>query len=132
MAYGYGISTTLLHLSSAYSILANHGKSIQLPYQKVESDDEIYQENVIDPILSKEILKMMMQVVKKGTGTKASLDKYTVAGKTGTVQILKEQGYTSEEHNTLFIGVVPATNPQYFKHHRAQETICNIGTGNLD
>ncbi|MED5275104.1 MAG: penicillin-binding protein 2 [Pseudomonadota bacterium] len=113
MAYGYGISTTLLHLSSAYSILANHGKSIQLTYQKVENDDEIYQEDVIDPILSKEILKMMMQVVKKGTGTKASLDKYTVAGKTGTVQILKEQGYTSEEHNTLFIGVVPATNPQY-------------------
>ena len=113
IAYGYGISTTLLHLSSAYSILANHGKSIQLTYLRVESDDEIFEEDIIDATLSKDILKMMIQVVKKGTGTKASLDKYTVAGKTGTVQILKKKGYTSEEHNTLFVGVVPATNPQY-------------------
>ena len=56
---------------------------------------------------------MMTQVIVKGTGKKASLKKYTVAGKTGTVRNLTKKGYETNKHNTLFVGIVPASNPQY-------------------
>ena len=113
IGYGYGISTTLLHLCSAYSILANHGKFVQLRYEKLENSSEIYEEDIFDETLSKAIISMMTQVVISGTGKKAALEKYTVAGKTGTVRNLTKKGYEKNKHITLFVGIVPASNPQY-------------------
>jgi len=113
IAYGYGVSTTLIHLCSAYSILANHGKLIQFTYLKIQDDSEIFKDDIFDATLSKEILSMMTEVIANGTGKKASLKKYTVAGKTGTVRNLTKKGYETNKHNTLFVGIVPASNPQY-------------------
>ena len=39
IGYGYGLSTTLLHLANAYTIIANYGKKVQLTYQKVDNED---------------------------------------------------------------------------------------------
>ena len=112
MGYGYGISTTLLHLANAYTILANHGKKIQLTYEKVKSDD-IYFENILDENISKKIISMMQTVVDNGTAKKARLDKYTVAGKTGTVRIIEDGKYKTNNHLAIFVGITPATNPEY-------------------
>ena len=81
IGFGYGMSTSLLHLAHAYTILANHGRKVQLTYEKVAGPVEY--ENVLDKDISIEILRMMNTSVKSGTGKEASLNKYTVSGKTG-------------------------------------------------
>ena len=37
---------------------------------------------------------------------------YSVAGKSGTAHVVGEQGYEENLHNSLFVGMVPATNPE--------------------
>ena len=112
IGYGYGLSTTLLHLANAYTIVANHGKKVQLTYEKVDNED-IYYENVLDKNISKKVIKMMTAVVNNGTGKKAKLDKYSVAGKTGTVRMNIKGKYKKNNHLALFVGIVPSVHPEY-------------------
>ncbi len=69
----------------------------------------------MDENFSKEIINLMTRVVKNknGTGKKASLEKYTVAGKTGTARMLVNGKYAKNKHLALFVGIVPASDPQY-------------------
>jgi cell division protein FtsI (penicillin-binding protein 3) len=56
---------------------------------------------------------MLRDVVIEGTGTKAEIPGYQVAGKTGTAAIpLPTGGYSSEKYVASFVGYVPASNPQ--------------------
>jgi len=112
IGYGYGLSTTLLHLANAYTILANHGKKIQLTYERVDNND-IFFEDVLNESISKKVVNMMQSVVENGTAKKARLEKYTVAGKTGTVRMIKEGEYKKNSHLAIFVGITPATNPEY-------------------
>ena len=112
IGYGYGLSTTLLHLANAYTILANHGKKIQLTYERVDNND-IFFEDVLNGSVSKKVINMMQSVVENGTAKKARLEKYTVAGKTGTVRMIKEGEYKKNSHLAIFVGITPATNPEY-------------------
>ena len=58
----------------------------------------------------KEILKM---VVDSGTGTRAAVLGYSVAGKTGTGQRLEADGsYSHNKFNSVFIGFAPVENPK--------------------
>ena len=113
ISYGYGISATLLHLATAYATLANYGKKIQLTYQKIH-DNEIYYDKTLDANISKKIIKMMRSVVETdGTGSRARLEKYSVAGKTGTSRIMHNGKYSTNKHNAIFVGIVPASKPEY-------------------
>jgi cell division protein FtsI (penicillin-binding protein 3) len=113
ISYGYGISVTLLHLANAYVTLANYGKKIQLTYEKIH-ESEIYYDEVLNKNISKNIIKMMRSVVEKdGTGRKAKLDKYSVAGKTGTARTMDNGKYSINKHNAIFVGIVPASKPEY-------------------
>ncbi|MFQ3361840.1 MAG: cell division protein FtsI (penicillin-binding protein 3) [Alphaproteobacteria bacterium] len=113
ISYGYGISATLLHLANAYVTLANYGKKIQLTYEKINKN-EIYYDEVLSENISKDIIKMMRSVVEiGGTGRKAKLEKYSVAGKTGTSRIIDNGKYSTNKHNAIFVGIVPASKPEY-------------------
>jgi len=113
ISYGYGVSATLLHLANAYVTLANYGKKIQLTYEKVNKN-EIYYDEVLSKNISKEIIKMMRSVIEiGGTGRKAKLEKYSVAGKTGTSRMIDNGKYNINKHNAIFVGIVPASKPEY-------------------
>ncbi len=57
---------------------------------------------------------MMKSVVgNQGTAINAKLDKYSVAGKTGTVRVNMRGKYNIYKHNALFVGIVPASKPEY-------------------
>ena len=112
LGYGYGLSTTLLHLANAYTILANHGKKVELTYEK-RSDNDFFTEQILDKDISKQILKMMEKAVNTGTGQKAKLKNYSVAGKTGTARINRGGDYSVFRHNAIFVGITPASNPEY-------------------
>ena len=113
ISYGYGISATLLHLANAYVTLANYGKKIQLTYEKV-SENDVYYDEVLNKNISKNIIKMMRSVVEiGGTGREAKLEKYSVAGKTGTSRMIDNGKYNINKHNAIFVGIVPASKPEY-------------------
>jgi cell division protein FtsI (penicillin-binding protein 3) len=47
-----------------------------------------------------------------GTGRRAQLPSYIVAGKTGTAQIPINGRYSQTDYNASFVGIYPATKPQ--------------------
>jgi len=60
----------------------------------------------IDSLKANEIKEMMIEVVKSGTGTNASIKNVQVAGKTGTAE------NPSGNSHAWFIGFAPAADPK--------------------
>lgn len=115
IGYGYGLSTSLLHLVHAYSIFANQGKRIQLSYVYSSIKDDYKKEKILDKGLSIKVLNMMKDVVHSndGTGKKAKVHGYTVYGKTGTVRQIINNEYSKSRHNALFVGITGNPEPNY-------------------
>ena len=115
LAYGYGISTTLLQLTQAYSILANDGIARPVRLTRVDDMNEVrqQQQQVIEAGTAKQIRKMLQRVIEPGgTGTRAAIKNYLVAGKTGTVRKSGVGGYLEDRYLSIFAGIAPATNPR--------------------
>ncbi len=112
-AFGYGFSLTILQLAQAYTVLAADGIRRPLTVLKREQplgpDDE---RRVLAASAVQQVRAMMEEVVtREGTGIKASVPGYRVAGKTGTARKLAGGRYTTR-YFALFAGMVPASDPQ--------------------
>lgn len=123
-SFGYGFNINLMQLARAYTIFTNEGTL--LPVTLLKITDTINEETnsvqpssiqplqVIKPKVANKMLEMLIAGTQKGgTAPKAALDGYYVAGKTGTVHKTKAGGYEKNEYLSLFVGIVPATNPKY-------------------
>jgi cell division protein FtsI (penicillin-binding protein 3) len=112
LAFGYGISVTPLQLAHAYGIIANDGLKCPITFLKRETSTQCTQ--VIDKKIANEMLAMLQQVVKPdGTGFRARIKGYQIAGKTGTANIAGKHGYEQHRrHIASFVGIAPASNPQ--------------------
>jgi len=111
-AYGYGVSMSALHLVRAYAALGNAGQMPQLSL--VHRDTLPPLRRAISAGSANAVLAMMRGVVAlDGTGIKAAVPGYSVAGKTGTVRKLKASGgYEDRRHWSAFVGLIPANDPQ--------------------
>jgi cell division protein FtsI (penicillin-binding protein 3) len=111
-AYGYGVSMSALHLVRAYAALGNGGLMPQLSL--ISRAALPTARRAVSQKSADAVLEMMRGVVSlDGTGNKAAVPGYTVAGKTGTVRKLKVSGgYEERRHWSAFVGVIPASNPQ--------------------
>ena len=116
-SFGYGLSATALQLASAYSVLADNG--IHKPVSLVKLSDEalvdLPKQQVMSPEITADVRKMLRTVVDANSGgsaLEANVPFYSVAGKTGTAHVVGEKGYEENLHNSLFVGMVPASNPQ--------------------
>jgi cell division protein FtsI (penicillin-binding protein 3) len=70
---------------------------------------------VINKAISNQVLAMLETVVdpaRGGSARDARVPFYKVAGKTGTVHVVGEFGYEENVHNSLFVGVAPASDPK--------------------
>lgn len=111
MSYGYGMSVTLLQLTEAYATLANHGK--HLPISLLRVDEAPRGEQVISEATARSLIEMMETVVADGgTGTRAAVNGYQVAGKTGTSWKADSGGYSHDRYVSVFAGLAPASNPR--------------------
>lgn len=112
-AFGYGFSVTILQLAQAYSVLAADGIRRPLTLLKRERPlDPADQRRVLAASAVRQVRAMMEEVVtREGTGLKASVPGYRVAGKTGTARKIAHGRYTNR-HVALFAGMVPASNPR--------------------
>jgi cell division protein FtsI (penicillin-binding protein 3) len=111
MAFGYGLSATPLQVARAYSVLANDG--IKKPVSLLKVTRPPLGEQVVDATIARQIREMLITVTETGgTATRAAIDGYSVAGKTGTSHKVGPNGYEAKRYVGLFAGMVPAENPR--------------------
>lgn len=121
--YGYGVAITPIQLIGAYSAIANGGilmqphliDRIEYTNGKVEKKAKpIKIRRVIREETSAIMKKVLQSVVENGSGKRARITGYNVAGKTGTAEKLsKEGGYGKRSHVVSFCGFAPVSNPQF-------------------
>ncbi len=112
MAYGYGLSVSLLQLSRAYMAFANDGEVMPLSFLRREPQ-EMIGERVFSPSVAREVRAMMEAVTQEGgTGTRTRVPGYRVAGKTGTAHKLVNGRYAADRYLSSFVGMAPASNPR--------------------
>ena len=116
-SFGYGLSATALQLANAYSVLADNG--IRKPASLLKLSDQaikdVRREKVIEADITSEVRKMLRTVVDQSSGgsaLEANVPFYSVAGKTGTAHVVGEAGYEENLHNSLFVGMLPASDPR--------------------
>jgi len=109
ISYGYGISATALQLAQAYAVIANAGRLRQPTLIQGATNPPI---TVIDPHLARQVAAMLETVTgPEGTGKKARVPNYRVAGKTGTSKKASPQGY-AHRYVASFAGFAPASDPK--------------------
>jgi cell division protein FtsI (penicillin-binding protein 3) len=122
-SFGQGMTASALQVTTALSALANGGRLMR-PYvvRKIVAENgevildqqpEVVRE-VITPEASRQITQMMVAVTTKGgTGMKAAVEGFQVAGKTGTAQKAdpKTRAYGGKRFSS-FMGFVPADDPR--------------------
>lgn len=131
MAYGYSVELSPLQILMFYNGIANEGKMITPVFVKeIRRNGEIVEEfetsvvksSLCDASTLRGIKECLYDVVwdnDLGTASvspwgtrKAQSDLVTIAGKTGTAQVL-EAGYKKTKHRMSFVGYFPAEDPQY-------------------
>lgn len=111
MAYGHGISVTLMQLARAYLAFARDGDLIPLSLTRLESPP-LAGKSIFSAQTAREVRAMLeMAVQPGGTAPKAQIPGYRVAGKTGTAHKL-EGGAYAERYVSAFVGFAPASNPK--------------------
>tara|TARA_B100001142_G_scaffold325616_1_gene379552 strand:+ start:1243 stop:2931 length:1689 start_codon:yes stop_codon:yes gene_type:complete len=111
-SFGHGITTTLLQLTKAYSIIVNGGYNIQPKI--IYRIKKINKEKIIDEEVSIKILPILRKIVttKEGTASLANVNGYEIGGKTGTAQKSIAGGYSKMKINT-FVSVFPTSKPKF-------------------
>ncbi|HTC26435.1 penicillin-binding protein 2 [Dyella sp.] len=110
IAYGYGMNLTPLQLANAYATLADDG--VMHPPTFIKDGDNPGKQ-IVTPQIAHELVTMLETVTAPGgTATRAQIANYSVAGKTGTAHLAAVGGYAKNNYNSLFAGIVPATDPR--------------------
>ena len=111
-SFGHGITTTLLQLTKAYSIIVNGGYDINPTLIKNNKNEK--KEKILNKDVSEKILPILRKIVttKEGTASLANVDGYEIGGKTGTAEKSSGGGYSKKKINT-FVSVFPTSKPKF-------------------
>lgn len=110
LGFGYGVAVTNLQLTQAYATLANNGIRNPVSILRLKNPPKgtlVAQSNQVA-----NMQKALETVVAQGTGGKAAIDRYRVAGKTGTAKIASVGGY-GKYYMSTFAGFAPISNPRF-------------------
>ena len=110
LSYGYGLSVSAMQLAQAYAVFGNGGLLVA---PRLYKDSPLMPaQRVADEGLVGEVLEMLRMVVDQGTGSAAAIANYGVAGKTGTVHLIGDEGYEAHKYSAVFAGLAPADSPR--------------------
>jgi cell division protein FtsI/penicillin-binding protein 2 len=120
LSIGYEISVTAIQMLQALNVVANGGIKVPpkvvkrvLSTEKTSISPPPSSEMVMSEKTAAQIARLLESVVLSGTGIKAQIEGYRVAGKTGTAQKFDPATgrYSSQMHIASFAGYVPVENP---------------------
>ncbi len=117
VSYGYGLSVTAMQLARAYAALASDGRPLPVSFLRRSEAQAAELASLYEPVLSenslRKVRRMLERVVEEGgTGTRAAVPGYRIAGKTGTVKKSGAGGYVEDSYLALFAGLAPASDPR--------------------
>lgn len=119
-SFGHGLAVTPLQLANAYAAIANGGVWNQ-PYivRALEREGDIVDlrptdrsRRVISKSTAYRVVRLLEEVVVSGTGRKAAIAGYRVAGKTGTAEKSDSGGYSETGRVAGFVGIAPSRAPR--------------------
>lgn len=133
MAYGYSVELSPMQIMMFYNAVANNGRMVRpMLVTSIQQNGETrktYKPEVVkSSICSKSALKDIQSAlhdvvwdnhlgtasINKWRGRKAQSDLVSIAGKTGTAQlIIPGRGYSGKHHRITFVGYFPEENPRY-------------------
>lgn len=122
ISFGHEIAVTPIQMVNALAAISNGG-SLMVPHitralikngRVLERSKPEKIRRVISEKTSRQLVEVLKAVVKTGTGKKAALEGFEVAGKTGTAQKYNAatRSYSKTEFISSFIGFVPADSPR--------------------
>ncbi len=110
LGFGYGVAVTAVQLAGAYAALANYGQKVPVSILKSHMIPKAVQ--VANPIEIKRMHQVLETVVSQGTGSRAAISRYRIAGKTGTAKIAQAGGY-GDHYISTFAGFAPISDPRF-------------------
>jgi len=111
MAYGYGLSASLLQMARAYTAFARDGEVI--PVSMLKQEHPAQGLRVMSEGTAREMRKMLqMAAGPGGTGPAAQTQGYSVGGKSGTAHKQEGKGYASNKYRSWFVGMAPIDKPR--------------------
>ncbi|HET7410517.1 MAG TPA: penicillin-binding protein 2 [Paracoccaceae bacterium] len=111
ISFGHGLAASPMHLAAAFATVANGGVRVypSLVAGGRESGPRVFSEQT-----SREMLRIMRQVVINGTASRADVPGYRVGGKTGTADKVRPNGgYYDKKVISTFAAVFPTTRPEF-------------------
>ena len=125
ISFGHEYAVSPLSVACAFNVFANGGRLLrpQIVRKVTESGSgrllhESAGPEVVRQVVSgqtaRQVLDMLSRVVEEGTGRRAKLQEYSVAGKTGTAQLIRPdgRGYSTDRYLASFVGIAPAEEPR--------------------
>ena len=112
ISYGYGLSSSPVHLATAYSSVLNGGYRVEPTLER--QDGPQYGDRVVSEEVSATARSMLRAVVDRGTASFGDVEGYEVGGKTGTADKPRPTGgYYDDRTIATFASVFPANDPKY-------------------
>ncbi|PVA07006.1 peptidoglycan D,D-transpeptidase FtsI family protein [Thalassorhabdomicrobium marinisediminis] len=112
ISYGHGLSSSPVHLATAYSSLLNGGYRVEPTL--LRQDGPRYGPRVVSERVSATARDMLRAVITRGTASFGDVEGYEVGGKTGTAEKPRPTGgYYDEKNIATFASVFPASDPRY-------------------
>ena len=112
VSYGHGIAVTPMAFLSGFSAFANGGERAR-PTLVVDEARKAAPVRVMSALTADMVNVMMREAVVNGTGKRADVAGYGVAGKTGTAEKPVPGGYDDTRNVTSFAAIFPYDRPQY-------------------
>lgn len=110
MAYGYGLSVSLLQVARAYTVFARDGDMVSLTL--VKRDSEPTSVKIYTPKTAR-LVRDMLEAAAGPDGAKAAQVRgYRVAGKSGTARKIVGGKYSTQLYRSSFVGFAPVSNPK--------------------
>lgn len=110
ISFGHGLAASPVHLAAAYATLANDGVRV---YPSLLAGGRPLGERVFSQQTSREMLRIMREVVSRGTARRADVEGYEIGGKTGTAEKAGRGGYDRTRVISTFAAVFPTSRPEY-------------------
>ncbi len=120
-AIGQGLAVTPLNLLRFYAAIANGGRIVHPRFARALIDQQGKEtslliksrQSLLPPLVVQQIRDILIDVVRRGTGKRAALPGFLVAGKTGTAEKVGTDGsYMPGHYIASFVGFFPAKNPR--------------------
>ena len=111
ISFGHGLAASPMHLAAAYATIANDGLRVTPTLLKGPQPPG---ERVFSRETAREMLRIMRQVVVRGTAKRGDVPGFQIGGKTGTAEKPgRRGGYDRNRVISTFASVFPSSAPEY-------------------